>query len=219
MSGLKLITELSEAVKYQIDESSGAKKYYIEGTFAVAEQKNQNGRIYPYATLHGACSKFQKIIESNRAYGELGHPAGPGINLDKVSHMIKEMHDCGDGKRFVGKALVLDTPNGQIVQRLLDAGANLGVSTRGMGSLVAKEGYQEVQADFHLATVDIVADPSAPGAFVQGIMEGREWIWNNGVYEEAEVSKAKKMIESAGKNRAERERRAIKLFEAFINRR
>lgn len=213
---MKLITEVSEAVKCVIEEGAGSspKKYFIEGTFAVANQKNQNGRIYPLETLMGACKKFQSVIEANRGYGELGHPQGPGINLDKVSHMIKEMRHTGDGI-FRGRAQVLDTPNGMIVQKLLDAGANLGVSTRGMGSLVTVEGYQEVQPDFHLATVDIVADPSAPGAYVEGIMEGREWMLIDGTFKEVDMMNARKIINEASRKK-ETEKIAMRMFENYI---
>lgn len=214
---MKLIAELSEAVRSttQIDEATGKKNFFIEGIFAVAEQKNQNGRIYPLDTLREACNKFQTVIGNNRALGELSHPAGPAINLDKVSHIIKEMKYTGDGHTFSGRAQVLDTPNGIIVQKLLEGGASLGVSTRGMGSLVMKEGYHEVQPDYHLATVDVVADPSAPGAFINGVMEGREWIWESGIYREVDLSNAKKRIDE-GARRKRSEETALRIFEQFL---
>ena len=213
---MKLITEISDPVRYSIEEgANGAKKYYISGPFAVAEQKNQNGRIYPIDTLKGACQKFQNVIESNRAFGELGHPQGPAINLDRVSHIIKSMKYVGEGI-FEGKAHVIDTPNGVTVQKLLDAGASLGVSTRGMGSLVTKESYQEVQPDFHLATVDIVADPSAPGAFVQGIMEGKEWVLREGSFQEVDLIREQRYLnESVRKKNLEEA--AIKAFQRWVN--
>ena len=170
---LKLFSEQVEEVEYITEEKeNGEKEYKIKGIFMQADIKNQNGRIYPHAVLQKEVRNFNnRYVKEGRALGELGHPMGPIINLDRVSHMIKELHE--DGKNFVGKAKVMDTPNGKIVKNLISEGVKLGVSSRGMGSVKTnKKGVNEVQSDFVLSTVDIVADPSAPDAFVNGIMEG-----------------------------------------------
>ena len=167
------------------DASTDQKNYYIKGVFLQAEQKN------PLETMSKEVDRYSKqYIDTNRAFGELGHPDGPTINLERVSHMVKELKQ--DGANFIGKAKIMETPYGKIVKNLIDEGAKLGVSSRGMGSLKTLGGSQIVQNDFHLATAgDIVADPSAPMAFVEGIMEGREWIWNNGILREADVQEIK----------------------------
>jgi len=177
---MKLITELNEEVKYVVEEVEGKKKnYFIEGVFMQGDIKNRNGRMYPKEVLAKEAARYNKeYIQKNKAYGELGHPQGPTINLERVSHMIKSL--VPEGSNFIGKAKILDTPYGNIVKSLIDEGAQLGVSSRGMGTLKEKEGgAQEVQSDFMLSTAaDIVADPSAPEAFVNGVMEGVEWVYD-----------------------------------------
>jgi len=177
---MRLIREHNEEVKQLIVESKDgkAKEYFIEGVFLQADLKNRNGRMYPKAIMENEVARYDKeYIQKNRAYGELGHPDSPSINLDRVSHMIKSLKM--EGNNFIGRAKILDTPYGKIVKALIDEGAQLGVSSRGLGSLVQKNGMNLVQDDFLLSTAaDIVADPSAPDAFVQGIMEGAEWVFN-----------------------------------------
>jgi hypothetical protein len=194
---MKLITELTEDIKYiKENVGNGEKTYFIEGVFMQADVKNRNGRIYPQTILAKECSRYiNEYVNKGRALGELNHPSGPTVNLDRVSHIIKELHE--DGNNIYGKAKILDTPMGRIVKNLIDEGAQLGVSTRGMGSLKARNGFQEVQEDFMLAAVDIVADPSAPNAFVNGIMEGREWMFIDGIWQEREAHAAKKLIRSS----------------------
>ena len=213
---MKLITEHTEEVSYIIEaKDDGSKNYVIEGIFAQAEQKNRNGRIYPKAILEQAVSKYvNEQVKTQRAVGELNHPAGPVINLDKVSHRITELKF--EGNNVMGKALILDTPNGQIVKGLLDGGVKLGVSTRGMGSLEQRGGVNMVGKDFVLNTVDIVQDPSAPSAFVDGIMEGVEWIWNNGVLEPQEIEKIETEINNA--SRSDRSVVEIREFKNFLSR-
>ena len=211
---MKLITELTEDVRY-IKENigNGEKTYFIEGVFMQADTKNRNGRIYPKNILNKECTRYIKeYVEKGRAMGELNHPSGPTVNLDRVSHIIKELHE--DGTSIVGKAKVLDTPMGRIVKNLIDEGAQLGVSTRGMGSLRPKNGYQEVQEDFMLAAIDIVADPSAPNAFVNGIMEGREWIFENGMWSERQKEEAVKLIKKS--SRRDLNENIVKVFESFF---
>ena len=209
---MKLITEHLNDVEY-ITEGKG-KEQYIKGIFMQADIKNQNGRVYPKEVLQKEVSNFNtKYVNEGRALGELGHPMGPVINLDRVSHVIKELKE--DGKNFVGKAKVMDTPNGRIVKNFISEGVKLGVSSRGMGSVKTnKEGVNEVQKDFVLSTVDIVADPSAPDAFVNGIMEGKEWIWENGVIKERDINSMKKIIENA-KTR-ELEQKKLEVFTKFL---
>ena len=196
---MKLICELQEAIEYElIDEGEGKpKKYFIEGIFMQSEKKNKNGRVYPLPVLEKEVNRYVKeYVESKRAFGELGHPDGPTVNLDRASHMITSLKK--EGKNFVGRAKVLDTPNGKIVKCLIDEGARLGVSSRGMGTLKPDKKAQVVQDDFYLATAaDIVADPSAPNAFVEGIMEGKEWIWNNGILHEKYIERARDNIRKA----------------------
>ena len=195
MHKLKLFSEAVEDAELLIEEDdSGGKNYKIRGVFMQADIKNRNGRIYPLEVLQKEVVKYNKnFIREKRAFGELGHPDGPTVNLERVSHMITKLHP--DGKNFIGEAKIMDTPMGKIVKNLMDEGAKLGVSSRGMGSLDQKNGAQYVRDDFYLATAaDIVADPSAPNAFVEGIMEGREWIWDNGIIKEAEIAEMRQNI-------------------------
>ena len=196
MDTVKLIAEAVEEVEYITEEKEGGgKNYKIRGIFMQADIKNRNGRIYPMEVLNEEVKKYNKnFIEQKRAFGELGHPDGPTVNLERVSHMITSLEP--DGKNFIGEAKIMDTPMGKIVKNLMDEGANLGVSSRGMGSLKQKGGANVVSDDFYLATAaDIVADPSAPNAFVEGIMEGKEWVWNNGALVEAHVADLKKRFD------------------------
>jgi hypothetical protein len=209
---MKLITEHTNEIEY-LTEGKG-KEQYIKGIFMQSDIKNQNGRVYPHAVLQKEVKNFNtKYVNEGRALGELGHPMGPVINLDRVSHVIKELTQ--DGKNFIGKAKVMDTPNGRIVKNFISEGVKLGVSSRGMGSVkINKEGVNEVQKDFVLSTVDIVADPSAPDAFVNGIMEGKEWIWENGIIKEKIINDMKKIIESA--NMRELEQKKLNVFAKFL---
>ena len=196
MDTVKLISEAVEEVEYITEEKDdGGKNYKIRGIFMQADIKNRNGRVYPMEVLDEEVKKYNKnFIEQKRAFGELGHPDGPTVNLERVSHMITSLKP--DGKNFIGDAKIMDTPMGKIVQNLMDEGAKLGVSSRGMGSLKQKGGANVVSDDFYLATAaDIVADPSAPNAFVEGIMEGKEWVWNNGALVEAHVADLKKKFD------------------------
>ena len=195
---MKLIAEYTEQnIECLVEaKEGGGKNYTIEGVFAQAEQKNRNGRIYPQAIMESAVNKYSKEqVATKRAVGELNHPEGPTVNLDKVSHLITDLKV--EGKDVVGKARILDTPMGQIVQGLLEGGVQLGVSTRGMGSLERRGDAMYVKDDFMLNTIDIVQDPSAPGAFVNGIMEGVDWIWNNGIIEAQEIEKMETEIKKA----------------------
>jgi len=194
---MKLITEYTESdVEMIVEEKNGKKSHLIEGVFAQADAKNRNGRIYPMAVMEKAVNKYvDEQVKEGRAVGELNHPDGPTVNLDKVSHLIKDLQF--EGKNVMGKALILDTPNGQIVKGLLEGGVKLGVSTRGMGSLEQRNGAMVVKDDFILNTVDIVQDPSAPAAFVNGIMEGVEWVWNNGIIEAQVIEKMETEIKKA----------------------
>ena len=196
MDTVKLIAEAVEEVEYITEEKEGGgKNYKIRGIFMQADIKNRNGRIYPMEVLDEEVKNYnKKFIKQNRAFGELGHPDGPTVNLERVSHMITSLKP--DGKNFIGEAKIMDTPMGKIVKNLMDEGAKLGVSSRGMGSLKQKGGANVVSDDFYLATAaDIVADPSAPNAFVEGIMEGKEWVWNNGALVEAHVADLKKRFD------------------------
>ena len=196
MDTVKLISEAVEEVEYITEEKeNGGKNYKIRGIFMQADIKNRNGRIYPMEVLDEEVKNYnKKFIKQNRAFGELGHPDGPTVNLERVSHMITSLKP--DGKNFIGEAKIMDTPMGKIVKNLMDEGAKLGVSSRGMGSLRQKGGANVVSDDFYLATAaDIVADPSAPNAFVEGIMEGKEWVWNNGALVEAHVADLKKKFD------------------------
>ncbi len=207
---MKLICELQEAVNYELlEEENKPKQYFIEGIFMQSERKNKNGRIYPLDVLEKEVNRYvREYVEPKRAFGELGHPDGPTVNLDRASHMIHSLQK--EGKNFIGRAKILNTPNGKIVKNLIDEGAKLGVSSRGMGTLKPESKAQIVQSDFYLATAaDIVADPSAPNAFVEGIMEGREWIWDGGLLREQDVERARNNIRSA----ASKELEEVKLTE------
>ena len=203
---MKLITEMYD--DFEILTEGKGKDMKIKGVFMQAETKNRNGRVYPLDVLQKEVARYNKeLVETKRAFGELGHPEGPTVNLDRVSHMIEEL--VPEGKNIIGKAKILDTPNGKIVKELLNAGAKLGVSSRGMGTLEKKGNTNYVKDDFYLATAgDIVADPSAPEAFVEGIMEGKEWIWDNGILRESEVARIHRLA-SANKQ--------AEAFESFLS--
>jgi hypothetical protein len=213
---MKLITETIDDVKYLTESSdNGEKKLYIEGTFLVGDKVNKNRRLYRMETLRREVNRYnEEFIKTNRALGELGHPDTPSINLERVSHKIVSLSE--DGNTFYGKALVLNTPYGKIVESFIDSGVNLGVSSRALGSLtMTKEGYNLVQDDFKLATAaDIVADPSAPGAFVNGIMENKEWLFVNGNFLEEDFDNAKKQIQKATSKQIEQV--ALNLFETYL---
>jgi hypothetical protein len=214
---MKLICEQIENVRYVTEaKESGKKDYFIEGIFMQGNIQNRNGRVYPISILQKEAERYMKeTVQQNRAYGELGHPQGPSINLDRVSHMIKELRQ--EGNNFHGRAKIMDTPMGNIVKNLMDEGASLGVSTRGMGSIKEnKQGFMEVQDDFHLATAaDIVADPSAPDAFVRGIMENVEWVWDNGLLKAQKLEEMKKTIKrTSSKNLDEAK---LSVFASFLN--
>jgi hypothetical protein len=211
---MKLITEIYEDINYIIEDES--KNMYIEGIFLQSDIKNRNGRLYPTAVLQKEVKRYSaEYIDKGRAFGELGHPSGPSINLERVSHLIKELYQ--DGNNFIGKAKIMtETPYGSIVKNLINEGARLGVSSRGMGSIKEKKGLNTVQDDFHLATAaDIVADPSAPDAFVNGIMEGREWVWSNGIISEYNIDNYHKLIKKESMSNIEKTK--IKIFEDFLN--
>ena len=196
MNTVKLISEAIEDVEYITeDKENGGKNYKIRGIFMQADVKNRNGRVYPMEMLEKEVNRYnKKFINEDRAFGELGHPDGPTVNLERVSHMVTELYP--DGKNFIGEAKILKTPMGEIVKNLMDEGAKLGVSSRGMGSLDQRNGANYVRNDFYLATAaDIVADPSAPNAFVEGIMEGKEWVWNHGSLIESELVEMKKRLD------------------------
>ena len=214
---MKLIKEVNETVSYEyIEEAagSGKKSLFIEGPFLVSERKNKNGRLYEYNTMKKEVHRYtEEYINRNRAFGELGHPDSPTINLDRVAILIKSLRE--DGTQWIGKAKILDTPMGNIARQLIEGGAQLGVSSRGMGSLKNVNGVNVVQNDFYLATAaDIVADPSAPGAFVQGIMEGKEWMLVNGVWTEQDQTQAIQQIRQA--SRKEIEEVSLHIFENFM---
>ena len=213
---MKLITERIEQVQYITEATeNGKKNLYITGPFLVYDKPNKNNRLYTKGTLSKEVGRYnEEFVKTNRALGELGHPDTPSINLERVSHKIVSLED--NGEAFIGKAMILETPYGQIVKNFIDSGVNLGVSSRGMGSLTqTKEGYNLVQDDFRLATAaDIVADPSAPGAFVNGIMENKEWLFVDGRFVEADIDSAKRQIRQA--SRKDIEQVALTLFESFI---
>jgi len=214
---MKLITEMTEDIQLlaELNEKTGEKDYYIEGIFMQSNQKNRNGRVYPESVLMNEVKRYNaEYVEKNRAMGELNHPQGPTVNLDRVSHIIKELKQDGDD--VYGKAKIMDTPMGKIAKNLIDEGAKLGVSSRGMGSLKQnKDGVNEVQKDFMLAAVDIVADPSAPNAFVNGIMEGAEWIWDNGVLRQQTIDEYKTIIQKT--SRRDLEENTLSLFNDFLS--
>ena len=211
---MKLITETIENVEV-ITEGKGAdKKLYIEGVFLQSEIKNRNGRMYPFSVLEKEVQRYnEEYVKTSRALGELGHPDGPTVNLDRVSHRITSLR--AEGNNFIGKAQILSTPNGNIAKALLDEGVKLGVSSRGMGSIDKREDCGVVMDDFMLATAaDIVADPSAPDAFVNGIMEGKEWAWDNGILKETKVAKYQRYMDSA--TRRNLEERTLTVFNDFL---
>ena len=212
---MKLISEEIQNAEYLVEETNGKKNYKIRGVFLQSDLKNRNGRVYPKDILNNEVERYNKeFINKKRAFGELGHPDGPTVNLERVSHMITKLSP--DGQNFVGEAKIMNTPYGKIVKGLIDEGAQLGVSSRGMGSLEQRGGANYVKDDFYLATAaDIVADPSAPDAFVEGIMESKEWVWDNGVLVEKNVEAWKREIESA-KQHALAEAK-IKVFKNFLS--
>ena len=206
MNTIKLISEEIQDVEYITEQKQDGKKdYKIKGIFMQADIKNRNGRVYPMETLENEVKRYNaEFINKKRAFGELGHPDGPTVNLERVSHMITKLSP--DGKNFIGEAKIMNTPYGKIVKGLIDEGAQLGVSSRGMGSLESRGGANYVGKDFYLATAaDIVADPSAPDAFVEGIMENKEWVWDNGVIKQKDIEEYKEHIQKA---------KALKLAEA-----
>jgi hypothetical protein len=211
---MKLITETLENVKTLVEGSdNGSKNYYIEGIMMQGETVNRNGRKYGINILENECKRYIKeYVTKKRAWGELNHPSGPTVNLDRVSHMIVELNQ--DGHNFYGKAKIVDTPMGKIVKALIDEGALLGVSSRGMGTLKRVNEINEVQSDFTLSAIDIVSDPSAPDAFVNGILEGKEWVWNNGRIQEKVINEYNKQIKNTSAK--EMEKKALKLFENFL---
>ena len=212
---MKLITETTLDVRILTENTNdGKKNYFIEGVFMESNAKNKNGRVYPLPIMEKEVNRYiTEYVDTNRAIGELGHPEGPTVNLERAAHMIKELHFSKN--QVCGRAKVLDTPYGRIVKNLMDEGAKLGVSSRGMGSLIEKNGYQEVQEDFMLAAVDIVADPSAPNAFVNGIMEGREWVLEHGVFKAIDLETAKNQISKSSSRNLERTK--LKVFENFLS--
>ena len=212
---MKLIAEFNETISPVITEAAnGKKEYFIEGVFMQSDIKNRNGRVYPKAIMEKEVNRYKKeFVEKDRAFGELGHPEGPTINLDKVSHLIQSLEL--EGKNYVGKAKVLSTPNGEIVKALINDGAKLGVSSRGLGSLEQKGNAQYVKDDFQLATAgDIVADPSAPEAFVEGIMEGVEWVMENGILTRIQVETMQDEMRNAKKNQLEETK--LNLWKRFV---
>ena len=211
---MKLIKELNEEVDYLVEENEGKKSHYIQGVFLQSEITNRNGRMYPKSVLDREVKNYsEKYIKTNRALGELGHPEGPTVNLDRVSHKITELKE--DGNNFVGKAKLLDTPMGNIAKNLLGEGVKLGVSSRGMGTLKRENGSSVVGEDFMLATAaDIVSDPSAPDAFVEGVMEGKEWVWENGRLAEKDVAAIKHELDHATLINIQEKK--ISAFETFI---
>jgi hypothetical protein len=211
---MKLIRELNESVNYLVEDKDGKKCLYIEGPFLVAERVNKNGRMYKEDTMLKEVNRYnEELVLKNRAFGELGHPDTPSINLDRVSHLTTELRK--EGNVWIGKAKILETPMGNIARSLIEGGAQLGVSSRGMGSLKSVNGINIVQDDFHLATAaDIVADPSAPGAFVQGIMEGKEWMMVEGVWTEVHQQQAQQQIRKA--SRKEIEAVSMRIWESFV---
>ncbi len=204
---MKLISEEIQA-KFLVEETNGKKQHKIRGIFLQSDIKNRNGRIYESEILGKEVNRYKtEFIDKKRAFGELGHPEGPVVNLERVSHMITSLEP--EGKNFIGEAKIMDTPYGKIVKGLINEGAQLGVSSRGMGSLVTKNGANYVGKDFYLATAaDIVADPSAPDAFVEGIMENKEWVWDNGIIKAQDIEEYKEHIQKA---------KALKLAEAKAN--
>ena len=211
---MKLITEQIDAVEFLIEESGSKKTHFIEGVFLQADIKNRNNRVYSMDVLEKEVGRYsESYISKDRALGELGHPEGPTVNLDRVSHKIISLQK--EGHNFIGKAKILDTPMGRIAKNLIDEGVKLGVSSRGIGSITEKNGASYVRDDFMLATAaDIVADPSAPDAFVEGIMEGKEWVWDNGILQERHIAQLKKELDQATSINIQE--RKVSAFEVFL---
>jgi|TARA_B110001454_G_scaffold87778_1_gene84106 hypothetical protein len=211
---MKLISEEVQNAEYLIEEKNGKKEYKIKGVFLQSNIKNKNGRVYPREILVREVNRYTKeFINKNRAFGELGHPDGPTVNLERVCHMVKSLTPNGDD--FIGEAKIMDTPYGKIVKGLIDEGAQLGVSSRGMGSIINRNGINFVKDDFYLATAaDIVADPSAPDAFVEGIMESREWTWDNGILKQVDLEAWKQQVRAAKQRSLEETK--LKIFESFL---
>ena len=211
---MKLITEQIEEIEVLVEDSGSTKTHYIQGIFLQSDIKNRNGRIYPFDVLDKEVQRYnEQYVMKGRALGELGHPEGPTVNLDRVSHKIVSLQS--EGKNFIGKAKLLETPMGKIAKNLIEEGVKLGVSSRGIGSLEERRGANYVRSDFMLATAaDIVADPSAPDAFVEGIMEGKEWIWNNGVLKERYINSIKKELDAATMYNLQE--RKVVAFEKFL---
>jgi len=215
---MKLISEHVEDIEYITEaDAEGKKNYRIKGVFMQAEVKNRNNRMYPMNVLEKEVKRYNKeYVQQKRAFGELGHPDGPTVNLERVSHMITKLYP--DGKNFIGEAKIMDTPYGKIVKNLIDEGAKLGVSSRGMGSLEPRRDMHVVKDDFYLATAaDIVADPSAPNAFVEGIMEGKEWIWDNGKIREMDIEAYKRELNMKYARKSARDEKAVEIFEDFMS--
>ena len=211
---MKLISEEIQDAEYLVEDVGGKKNYKIKGVFLQSDIKNRNGRVYPKQIMMKEVNRYQKeFVEKKRAFGELGHPDAPTVNLERVSHMITNLQQ--DGSNFIGEAKIMNTPYGKIVKGLIDEGAQLGVSSRGMGSLEQRNGANYVKSDFMLATAaDIVADPSAPDAFVQGIMESKEWVWDNGRLVERDVEAWRREIRSASTRKLEEKK--LEVFENFL---
>ena len=211
---MKLISEEIQDAEYLIEDANGKKNYKIKGIFLQSDIKNRNGRVYPKEIMIKEVNRYNKeFVEKKRAFGELGHPDGPTVNLERVSHMITNLQQ--DGTNYIGEAKIMNTPYGKIVKGLIDEGAQLGVSSRGMGSLEQRNGANYVKSDFMLATAaDIVADPSAPDAFVQGIMESKEWVWDNGRLVERDVDAWRKEIRSASRRKLEEKK--LEIFGNFL---
>ena len=211
---MKLISEEIQNAEYLVEEKGGKKSYKIKGIFLQSDLKNRNGRVYPKQVLEQEVARYNReFINKKRAFGELGHPDGPTVNLERVSHMITKL--TPDGKNFIGEAKIMDTPYGKIVKGLIDEGAQLGVSSRGMGSIIQRNGANYVKDDFYLATAaDIVADPSAPDAFVEGIMESKEWVWENGKLVERDIEAWKRQIREAKQRKLDEIK--LKVFESFL---
>tara|TARA_Y100001937_G_scaffold82553_1_gene111717 strand:+ start:1756 stop:2400 length:645 start_codon:yes stop_codon:yes gene_type:complete len=211
---MKLISEEIQDAQYLIEDNNGKKNYKIKGVFLQSDIKNRNGRVYPKEIMIKEVNRYQKeFVNKKRAFGELGHPDGPTVNLERVSHMITDLKQ--DGTNFIGEAKIMNTPYGKIVKGLIDEGAQLGVSSRGMGSLEQRNGANYVKSDFMLATAaDIVADPSAPDAFVQGIMESKEWVWDNGRLVERDVEAWRREIKNASTRKLEEKK--LEVFENFL---
>ena len=211
---MKLISEEIQNAEYLVEDNGGKKSYKIKGIFLQSDLKNRNGRVYPKEVLENEVARYNReFINKKRAFGELGHPDGPTVNLERVSHMITKL--TPDGKNFIGEAKIMDTPYGKIVKGLIDEGAQLGVSSRGMGSIIQRNGANYVKDDFYLATAaDIVADPSAPDAFVEGIMESKEWVWENGKLVERDIEAWKRQIREPKQRKLDEIK--LKVFESFL---